>query len=221
MSDKKMRSIQRAVDVAVEAFRSHKLKDMSINLIAKEARCSTATIYEVFGSRDGLYRVAAETSIQLGDHPRMGPSGGADRLHSLFAFCEARIAHLRNHERGRGEHVLNSHFNISGAAMQDYVRRQLAYIQRVVEQPVNAGIIEGLIRPLDVAAVVHCIVSGTGFGPMVTGNYLLEDGPGVPEILRLTFAPLLTEKGSEALESYLAEPERRCQMSEIEKQRFH
>ncbi|ALR19728.1 TetR/AcrR family transcriptional regulator [Sphingobium baderi] len=222
MSDKKTRSIQRAVDVAIEAFRSHTLKDMSINLIAKEARCSTATIYEVFGSKDGLYRVAAEASIERGDHPRINPAGGPGQLDALFSFCEARIAHLADHGRGRGEHLLNSKFEISGASIQHYVRRELAYIHDVVEHQVDPAIHAGLMRPLNVAAVVHCIVSGTGFGPMVTGNYQLDCQPDVPGFMRLTFAPLLTEKGCEALEAYLAEPEsHRGNSPESGKQRFH
>jgi AcrR family transcriptional regulator len=204
MSDKKTRSLQRVVDMAVEAFRSDRLRDMSINVIAKEARCSTATIYEVFGSKWQLYRIAAKASIERGDHPRIEESTQQGSIEKLFGFCEARIVHLASHERGRGEHLLNSRADISGGDMRDYVQRQLSYIREAVEGPVRRAIDEGLLLPFDVAAHVHAIISGTGFGPMVTGNYQLDPDCNWQTTLRLTFAPLLTAEGQVALEAFVA-----------------
>lgn len=203
MSDKKTRSIQRAIDVAVEAFTSHRLDELSINAIARQARCSTATIYEVFGSKAELFRIAAAASIERSDHPRIGQTTDLAGLRRLFDFCMARMQHLVSPERARGERMLNSHFEISGPALQGYVRDQIAYIESVVQREIVAAIELKLIRDCDVACAVHAIISGSGFTPIVLGNYQLDPDPDFPRLLRLTFNLLLTPAGRCELQDYL------------------
>lgn len=65
MTDKKRFSIERVKEIAAEEFARQPLENVSMSDIAAKAHCSTATIYQVFGSKQQLYRIAVQTSLAL------------------------------------------------------------------------------------------------------------------------------------------------------------
>src|SRR5687767_12791453 len=101
MSEKKAKSIERVVEVATALFSRSTFADVSVNHIAALARCSTATIYEVFGSKEDLYRIAAETSIANCTFPRLQRQLGAPALWPLFDYLWQRLAFLTDPDLAR------------------------------------------------------------------------------------------------------------------------
>jgi AcrR family transcriptional regulator len=55
MSNKKAESLRRVVEIAIQAFSRLDYDRVLIGDIAAEARCSTATVYDAFGTKEQLY----------------------------------------------------------------------------------------------------------------------------------------------------------------------
>jgi AcrR family transcriptional regulator len=55
MSEKKREAIERAISAARQLFLERPYHEVSMAEICEISRCSSATIYEIFGSKDGLY----------------------------------------------------------------------------------------------------------------------------------------------------------------------
>jgi AcrR family transcriptional regulator len=58
MSNKKTESLNRAIQTAAELFSERPFEDVQIAEIAARAHCSSATIYEAFETKKGLFRAA-------------------------------------------------------------------------------------------------------------------------------------------------------------------
>jgi AcrR family transcriptional regulator len=97
MSNKKVESIERAIEAAAAMFSDRRYEDVSIAEIATRARCSSATIYEVFETKKGLYRAAQSVRLSRGwDFVRdEGPPSLRPLLNYFSTRIEAFPARLR------------------------------------------------------------------------------------------------------------------------------
>lgn len=204
MTEKKRHTIERVTRIAAERFARLPLEKVSVGEIAAAAHCSTATIYEIFGSKEGLYRCALENEMALTPLPKPEHTGGGSPLIALLEFLEDRIRNLSDPDHVTTQRLISTHIALAGdiiSPRKDRVQRQLAAsIELEVQRAINAG----LIRQLDVESVTYILLACSAYEPLVSALFTPQPKEvDVFILLRKTFAPLLTDEGSIAFESWI------------------
>jgi len=201
MTRKKTDSLQRVLEVATDFFIRQRFDDVSMAGIAKAARCSTTTMYEVYGGKEQLFMAALEKLL----HPApLVRSAGMTAFAQLLATAQARIEVMSvPRTRGmimaimRGPDPLRERYGEVIAASRKAVRQEL---HAAIESAVAAG----RLRPLPAEVVLDNFFAVTAYEPMLLA--LLEDidFPSSPSrLLRSLFVPLVTEAGRYELEMLL------------------
>jgi AcrR family transcriptional regulator len=210
MSSKKTESLNRALDVAADMFFARGVDGVSVAEISADARCSLATIYDVFGSKTGLLRAVLEQ--RFAPVPCIAQLDAPPALAPLLDYFADRIATLGSVEV---RNVLRYGGAEPGALQGSYEvalrrNRSLASVIREVRQAMEAG----LLRDGDPADLAFLMMAGTGFEPVMYGLLFGDEVGRYPTaILRSVFAPLVTPRGGVELRAYLesleaANPER-------------
>jgi AcrR family transcriptional regulator len=202
MSDKKTFSLERVLRIAAEAFSKTSFEDVSIAAIAAAARCSTTTIYDVFGSKKDLFIETFAYNCARYPTPRLKTNVGLPSLDGLLRYASARISYLSDPALSR--------YMSSGIAKHERFRSVAeAMMARdnclgVVAHDVRRCFKANLLRHADADAVAYAICAGTSFEPVVLTLLFGADADIQPSrIIRLVFTPLVTAKGEEQLNAYL------------------
>lgn len=201
MSNKKIESIARAVQVAAQMFSEKAFEKVQIAEIAARSRCSSATIYEAFETKKGLHR-AAMLQYSRRAWPNLAQNSGPPTLFHLMDFLSERISGLstptmHNFWRSVGVDMIDSRTIMWNPTQQT---KHLGAIVDEVQRCMDAG----LLRRGDPQAFAYLILAGGGYEPVV---YSLLFGPdatgGAAAILEAVLSPLVTELGQAELTAYV------------------
>jgi AcrR family transcriptional regulator len=205
MPHRKQISIEAAVEIAARQFGAKRFEDVSIAEIAKEAKCSTTTIYDVFGDKRGLY---AEAMIR-----RMGRHF-LDRA-QLLKEVQCPLLRL---ERMARSHVTYLSFPGTRREFRNRIadldktdpditqayRQRLDAFWDIVLEDIRLAMAAGLLqqdRPEDVAEVYFAILA---WRPLLMGLHFSDKEPigrDPEEIVRLSLKLYLTPAGEAALDA--------------------
>jgi AcrR family transcriptional regulator len=200
MSEKKTYTLERLKQVAAKAFREQRFEQVSIARIAADANCSTATIYQIFGSKSALFMEVASQGVLERPHPKLRPSSEAS-LFGLLEYANERLEWLS------GPSPLG--FVRSAAELRPYPglltlttqREQFVGLRDEVQRLMDCG----LLRRSDARATAYSICAGVGFDTMAL-QLTLGDEACVDnnEVIKLVFTPLVTDEGEAQLGEFLA-----------------
>lgn len=202
MSTRKAESLVRVIEVAAAQFSAHGYDAVSVSQIAAEARCSSATIYEAFGDKKGLFR---EALLQrLNPVPELASDETTTSLHPLLAYFTARVWSLSSPE------VRNLFLSggVDAEALRSGFQASVTHDGRLeaVVQEVERCIEAGLLRPGDPRDIAYLMWAGAGFQPIVYGLVFGDDAGFYPvDILRAVFTPLATRRGAGEVRRFLAD----------------
>ena len=200
MSNKKAESLARAIRVARVMFRDRPYEDVSIAEIAAEAKCSSATIYEAFESKSGLYE---EVRLkEIAPAWSLGPIGAPSGLAGLVSYFLGRVVYLGTPEAHNlirsAPHNREAVRRNVGQSIQ--MRSQLGDVVAEVESCISSG----LLKKGDPQAIAYVLYAASGFEPIMYGQIFSDDIAVEPaEIVRTVFSVLVTAKGRKALDRLL------------------
>lgn len=202
MSDKKLRSIERAVAAAAEAFSTRRFSEVSVSEISETARCSTSTLYSTFGSKENLFLDAMSHLLQT---TAPGPvSGGGPSLHMLLRFSEARIRALANPVRRGALRAICSQPELASPLIACLADQQCGQVARLLQGEIISCIEGRVLRPLEPQLVAYSMMAVTAYEPLVYGLLYGNDrSVDAMKLLERVFLPLVTEEGRRQLDAYL------------------
>jgi AcrR family transcriptional regulator len=200
MSNKKAESLARAIEVARAMFRDKPFADVSIAEIAAMAKCSSATIYEAFASKSGLYEEVRlkETAPSWSLAPDAERSG----LAGLISYFLGRVLYLGSPE---AHNLIRSAPHNREAVRRNIeqsiqMRSQLGEVVAEVESCIASG----LLKKADPQAIAYVLHAASGFEPVMYGQLFSEDLALEPAaIIRTVFSVLVTRKGRKAMDRLL------------------
>ena len=206
MSDKKARSLDRVVEVAMQAFIDRRIDEVSINSIAEQAHCSTATIYEVFGSKEELYRVALARSIEATPSPRVKRVPGEPVLYPLLAYSEQHLRFISSAACSRIDQLMIGNLAISEDIVSRTMDREVTLMRDIISGEVDVCLQHRLFRNISRKSIVYCISACTSYAPLTAGLFYRKPSLApISDLLDLSFEPLVTPKGRSQLKQYIAE----------------
>jgi AcrR family transcriptional regulator len=202
MSNKKVESLSRVVETAALLFSQRPFEEVQIAEIAARARCSSATIYEAFETKKGLFR-AALLHHSKRTWPDIAQGEGPATLSRLIEFLADRIVGLSTPSmKNFWRHVSEDHAHTQ-AVMQKSVG-DTPHLGEIVDE-VQRCMDAGLLRAGDACAVGYLILAGTGYEPVVYGLLFdIEAACRAPAIIEMVLTPLVTDLGAEELAAYVA-----------------
>lgn len=200
MTDKKSESLGRVVEAAIRAFSTQKFSDVHIGQIGQEARCSTATIYDAFGSKEGLFNYVRGQLVR--NLPRQAPwAGGNSPLIGILDYLVEVFAALTNPTLS----VLLTPQNASdGSGYAPFEHSGLDFETAMAN--VADSMDAGLLRPGDPRACTFLLFAGISYEPMLYLAMARTKGGewlNLAAILRSMFRPLVTEAGESVVEAYV------------------
>jgi AcrR family transcriptional regulator len=207
MSDKKTTSLAAALDVAADVFSRHPFTEVKVADIARRAHCSTTTIYEVYGGKEGLFIAAMRHLI-----------GRAQAREAVWpgAPIEVLLAAAESHARFMGSRTSRKTFRnvfaaVGGegahAAVAVALRQRFAGLFGDFRSAVEACLASDDLCPFAPGAIVEHILAGTIWRPLLLAMMFGDDEPvgmSYPDLVAQVMGPLVTEKGALAVGAYLA-----------------
>jgi AcrR family transcriptional regulator len=202
MTEAKGESVQRILDVAGDIFVWHRLEDVSMSTIAQLAHCSTATLYQAFGSKENLFVSAMGHRLD-----RSVPSV-QEPLHAGFVallhIVRVRIETVSTPPNRALFRALCRQPELMQRPINEIMKRVRQRFIDLLDPQIRVAIEEGLLRPLPQAVISNAIMGLSVYEASQTsllfGN---DDSASLAQTLRQTFLPLVSEKGAEVLDRYL------------------
>lgn len=201
MADKKSMALERVIDLTGQMIVEMQFSEISVAEIAARARCSTATIYEVYGNKENLF-IDALGQMLLNWAPPTPTVESEGPFAGILTYTWARIKYC-SHRRTRG--LLR--------AMRERSDRGALLASRLMELRGNFGMLinivegafdEGLLRRTDAESVAYCVVANSVYEALSIGNFFGADAEvDAPAIIRKIFTPLVTEEGAARLAVFL------------------
>jgi AcrR family transcriptional regulator len=201
MGNKRL-ALDRLQKIAAEAFTQRSFEKVSIAQIAAKARCSTATIYEIYGSKAELY-VQVRRRATLASHPPAPRRiEGLTALESLLNFAVERFLYLSNVPPTN--YVVPEEVDRSqmAPATKAAVRRNnpLCGARDLVADSQAAG----LLRRGDASAVAYTICAAIGFEASSFQRVLPECAPiDMRPIIEVVFRCFVTRAGQRQLARFV------------------
>jgi len=192
----KQLALKRVKEVASVAFAKRGFDKVTVGEIAARAHCSTATIYEIYGSKSELYfevRRDKAKSVHI-PMPRKVPN--AKSLQSLLSYACDRIRSVSEIPDIQNYYKPPKRIDkkrLRGIT-RGLVRRAtpLPTLKPAVEQAMQAG----LLRRTDAEATAYLIWTALGWEAAMLGFlYDSEVEIDPAEVIRMVFTPLVTREG--------------------------
>lgn len=202
MSRKKVMTLERVRQAAATAFCEQRFERVSIARIAAESRCSMETIYEIFGSKEGLLVEAASYAGTLRPPPTLHPSDDGS-LFGLLNYVNDRLEFLAQPSTfGYLRAGLNELGKYRGFLLKSLMEQRDHFASVTDEVQRLMGI--GLLRRGDVRATTYTICAGTAFDS-IAQQVLNATEPHIDniQVIRLVFTPLVTRKGAKQLKEFV------------------
>lgn len=188
---------------AAEFFIERGFEAVSIAEIAAAAHCSTATIYEMFQTKEALYLDAVSHFQLRFEPPRMRTADrDGDALGLILEYCVQRIEFLEA-ARTRGvmlASLLRSRRPTALLTRLFRERDQVTELGRTVERAIRAGDVRD---DADVDGVAYCIMTGVSFEPLIMNLHNFGPVPPIP-LLRTVLSPFLTPGGARKMTAWIA-----------------
>lgn len=201
MSNKKTESLARAVKTAALMFSERPYEEVSIAEIACRAHCSSATIYEAFETKKGLFRAARLQGLGVA-WPLVSGETGPATLACLMDHLTNRVARLSRpvlHNFWRSSSIDAEHFR---GHVQDSIDRE-GHLGALVDE-VQRCMDAGLLRQGDPCSFAYVMLAGSGYEPVVYGLLFDRDTTrGAAAIMEAVLSPLVTDRGRAELAAYI------------------
>jgi len=198
-------TLERVLTVAAQHFVDQRFEKVSIGAIAREAHCSTATIYEVYENKDNLFVRAMSRRVQL-SLPSLSAAQGHSGLRALLELVHSRIDSLSS----SGNRALSRAISRQPEIMQRTLSEAMSEVRRNTEEAlsihIRSALDERTLRPIASDAIRYNIMAISAYaGTLLALIYGINTPVSAPELIHYTFAPLVSKKGQQVLDRYLAE----------------
>lgn len=203
----KSESVQRILDVAGDIFVWHRLEDVSMSTIAQLAHCSTATLYQAFGSKENLFVSAMGHRLEQSVPTVREPLRQAG-LAALLHIVRVRVETVSTPPNRALFRALCRQPDLMQRPINEIMKRVRQRFIDLLDPQIRVAVEEGLLRPLPQAVISNAIMGLSVYEASQTSLLFADDDSASPaQILRNTFLPLVSEKGADVLEQYLFELE--------------
>lgn len=204
MTDKKRRSLERALAIASEEFMSQPFDEVSVTSIARRAHCSTNTLYDAFEGKEGLFLQALSYRMTNEHRPQLAHLTGRPALHSLLAFTETRIRYLASLKMRAAFRVLATQSRLVKPVLPRFMRHAYSDLNSALSEVARSCIAEGTLRRLEPEVIAYDIIAVSSYEPQTFGVlYGDETSVDAKEVLRRIFIPLVSPAGNRQLRAYL------------------
>src|SRR3954452_2528948 len=183
---RKARTTTAIVDAAERHFLEHGFQAAKVDEIADEADVAVGSVYNHFGSKEGLYRASLERALALFDtymDEEREPDGTA--LEQLLDVA-GRIARFGRERRGHLRMLVLPQPREAEEALReslDQVRKAMAAQERRTAALIEAAVRRGDARPLDSRRAAAFLWSAW-MGALTLGHHAERAAPGDDRELR-------------------------------------
>lgn len=206
MTDKKAKSLQRVLEIAAQTFVRQPYENVSVGAIAEAAHCSTATIYDIYRSKQELFLAAISHALYECRTPHLQDSGAEPSLRNLFLYAEARTRFLSSEEYRKVRRALKSQDYLTEPLQREFAAQQHELVRADLLPEVAACIDAALLRTLPPDVIVRNIVAGIVYESTVHELIQGEQAPiDFAEIIHYIFLPLVTAQGERQLREHMAQ----------------
>ena len=196
---KKAESLQRALDATVALIIERGSDQLSIAEVAAVARCSTATIYDVYGSKEDLLLEACGRGETIWPRPMVHKNTNKDSFTNLLTYLAERVTYLCSHRCTNLLRATISHPRVDTEAMKKRLQ-DLDQLSLLAEQT-KIAMRCGDIKKSDPDAVAYTILASVSFEPIMI-NLLLHETVDPPALIRTAMSCHVTEQGRKALDAW-------------------
>ncbi|MDB6061730.1 MAG: TetR/AcrR family transcriptional regulator [Verrucomicrobiaceae bacterium] len=204
MTDKKVHSLQRVLKMAAEAFAQLPFENVSVGAIAEAAHCSTATIYDIYGSKQQLFLAAISHACCECNSPRILLTCKEVSLRNLFLYAEARMRFRSGLEYSNLRRAVKSQAYLTASLARKFALQQHALVMANLVPEVVACGTAGLLRPLPAEMIARTIAAGIFYESNVHEVMLGEKVPiNFAAVIEFVFTPLVSPQGHIQLAFFL------------------
>jgi AcrR family transcriptional regulator len=204
MTDKKARSLQRVLEIAAQTFVRQPFESVSVGAIAEAAHCSTATIYDIYRSKQELFLAAISHALYECRSPHIVETSSEVSLRNLFLYAEARTRFLSSPEYRNIRRAVKSQAYLTEPLEREFASQQHELVMSDLLPEVKACCTAGLLRALPPESIARNIAAGVFYEATV---HEVIQGGGTPikfdDVIRFIFAPLVSPEGEKQLASFL------------------
>jgi AcrR family transcriptional regulator len=191
----------RLLEITAEMLVNQGYSAVSIAELATRARCSTATIYEMFETKEQLFREALLYLQQREPGPVLCSNGPDDQAFiAILDYSVARIAFLSS-ARMRGMLLASLPWAERTREEMRILFRERDQAGRLSEAIVAAMRAGHLHAVPDVEATAYCLLAAMSFEPLMMNLYRFEPVDTIA-LLRTVLAPFLTVTGVALFEDW-------------------
>jgi AcrR family transcriptional regulator len=205
MSNKKVHSLQRLLEIAADEFCCSRYEDVSVAKISKLAHCSTATIYDIYSSKDELFRCSMLLRLEQ-SWPGIPPVDGSPALLGLLCFFENRLRQLSSMRGRRLTAAVVAQRAIIGEEFLAELQRQRAIVGEVMARFVENAVEEGSMVAAVPASVGYLLLAACSYESVLYGlTFGVDYSIDYEQVIRSSFEPFLTPKGLSILDAHLCQ----------------
>lgn len=204
MTDKKARSLQRVLEIAAQTFVRQPFESVSVGAIAEAAHCSTATIYDIYRSKQELFLAAISHALYECRSPHIVESSNEVSLRNLFLYAEARTRFLTSPEYRNVRRAVKSQAYLTAPLEREFASQQHELVMADLLPEVVACCEAGLLRQLPPEIVARTIAACVFYESTVHEVILGEETPiRFDDVIRFIFTPLVSAEGEKQLSAFL------------------
>lgn len=200
MANKKALALDRVISITSQMILERNYADISVAEIASEARCSTATIYEVYGTKDNLYVDALAQLLYAWAPPAPGHGEGC-ALQVILQYAQARTEYFAHRQTRMLVKALRESGERGRIVAQQLMEARASFgaLVMLVEQAFD----EQTLRRTDGESVAYLIAAGAIYEAFTGAVLLGNDAPvDVAMIMKRIFLPLVEGEGIAILERF-------------------
>lgn len=199
---RKTQALDRVTSETMALLLEKPLHEISISEIAARSHCSTATIYEIYGSKDNLFDDALAQLLLDRSPPQPVPTE-AEPFRALLAYMEARIRYFCMAETRAMFQAMRQRRHRLSVLSQRLMYNRVWFT--IAADLVSGAMSQGHLRETDADAVTYIIFGMAAYEPVIASDLF---GSGAPvlarEMLRKSITPLATELGQSILADWIS-----------------
>jgi len=201
MRGNKAEALSRVLDVAAELFMSRPFADVSMAEVARLAHCSTATIYNAYESKEGVFVSALSRQLD----PPIAPAYSAGKgLLGLLDYARAWLGEVCSPTSTALLRAGASHPDLLCYKFQEASLEARGEMAEALDVLLSDALEQGMIRPLDRSVITESFRAWIQCVPTMDRLMRPNTTPISDErLLYCLFHPLVTEAGSAVLLDYL------------------
>jgi AcrR family transcriptional regulator len=204
MTDRKTRSLEAVIEEARRQFAARPFDQVSIADIASAAHCSTTTIYDVYGNKDGLYFAAAQSFLTDYWAETAALRRGDTALERMVTLMEARAERFSAPELREALRNLVARVGTNQLRSTPLIRSMLTSQLSLLTELTHACVAEGAFVNLPSGLLVETLIASVDWRPVMHGLLYGANDPlnfPVPIIVARALITLLTPHGRAAYDA--------------------